>query len=246
MEIKIFRVEKLHNYKNFELHFIDNKLILVSDNGSGKTTLVNIFYYFISRQWNKLLEYNFERIVINFKEEEIVFTKNVFQNLLHPNLKTKQRYSNLTISKLNDLIDNVPASELLNLSSKNIEVLAINYGIPTHILRNYIFEIFEKKENIDKHQNIKSIESKLDEILKDILIIYLPTYRRIEKDLSNIFPHLEENLKDFEYINTRNENLKNRRNYLELVEFGMKDVSRKIERRCLELKNHFYDNLIQI
>lgn len=243
MEIKIFRVEKLHNYKNFELHFIDNKLILVSDNGSGKTTLVNIFYYFISRQWNKLLEYNFERITINFKEEEIVFTKNVFQNLLHPNLKTKQRYSNLTISKLNDLIDNVPASELLNMSSKNIEVLAINYGIPTHILRNYIFEIFEKKENIDKHQSIKSIESKLDEILNDILIIYLPTYRRIEKDLSNIFPHLEENLKDFEYINSRNENLKNRRNYLELVEFGMKDVSRKIQRRCLELKNHFYDKL---
>ncbi len=62
MKIELFRIDGLHNSKNYELRFQDNKLILVSDNGSGKTTIVNIFYYFLSKQWKKLLEYNFRRI----------------------------------------------------------------------------------------------------------------------------------------------------------------------------------------
>lgn len=82
MDIEIFRIEGLHNSKNYELKFDSNRLILVSDNGSGKTTIVNIFYYFLSKQWNKLLEYNFKRIYCKINNEEIEFTKRFFQNLL--------------------------------------------------------------------------------------------------------------------------------------------------------------------
>lgn len=243
MKIERFRIEKLHNYKSYELEFSDNRLIMVSGNGSGKTTIVNIFYYFLSRQWNKLLEFNFEKIVVSINNEQIAFTKDIFHNLLNKNSKIRQRYSANVVARLNDIMENIPPSELLNLTSKNIEILSHSYGVPSHILRDYIFEIFEKKESIDKHQNVKFIESKLNEILDDTYIIYLPTYRRIEKDLSIIFPHLEQNLKEFDYLNTKNESLRNKHNYLELVEFGMKDVSKKIERRCLELRNHFYDKL---
>ncbi|QQV01339.1 MULTISPECIES: AAA family ATPase [Chryseobacterium] len=241
MNITNFTIEGLHNTKDYELKFFDNKLILVSDNGAGKTTIVNIFYFFLSKQWNKLLEYNFRRIICRINDERIEFTKDFFQNLLQRDSKFKHRFSPNTLIKLNQISDILNSVDFFNMSNKEIEILSEKFEIPSRVIKEYIFEVYEKKENIDNHNNIKSIETKLNSILKDIKIIYLPTYRRIEKDLINILPHLERSIKEYE-IQTRRYNSKEE-NYLELVEFGMNDIQRKIERRCLELKNYFYDKL---
>lgn len=241
MNITNFTIEGLHNTKDYSLKFLDNKLILVSDNGAGKTTIVNIFYYFLSKQWNKLLEYNFRRIICLINDEKIEFTKDFFQNLLQRDSKFKHRFSQNTLFKLNQISDLIASVDFFNLTNKEIELLSEKFDIPSRVIREYIFEVYEKKENIDNHNNIKSIETRLNAILKDIKIIYLPTYRRIEKDLINIFPHLERSIKEYE-IQTRRYNSKEE-NYSELVEFGMNDIQRKIERRCLELKNYFYDKL---
>jgi len=241
MNITNFTIEGLHNSKDYELRFIENRLILVSDNGSGKTTIVNIFYYFLSKQWNKLLEYNFRKIKCVFDEEPIEFTKDFFQNLLQRDNKIKTRFSPNTLNKLNQISEILNTVDFFNMSNKELEILSEKFDIPSRVIREYIFEVYEKKENIDNHNNIKSIESKLNSILKDIKIIYLPTYRRIEKDLINILPHLERSIKDYE-IQTRRYSSKDE-NHMELVEFGMNDIQRKIERRCLELKNYFYDKL---
>lgn len=241
MNIKNFIIEGLHNSKDYELRFRENRLILVSDNGAGKTTIVNIFYYFLSKQWNKLLEYNFRKITCIINDEQIEFTKDFFQNLLQRDSKFKHRFSPSTLNKLNQISDLLSSVEFFNMSNKEVEILSEKFEIPSRVIREYIFEVYEKKENIDNHNNIKSIESKLNSILKDIKIIYLPTYRRIEKDLINILPHLERSVKEYE-IQTRRFSSKEE-NYMELVEFGMNDIQRKIERRCTELKNYFYDKL---
>ncbi|HFG0471527.1 AAA family ATPase [Flavobacterium psychrophilum] len=241
MNITNFTIEGLHNSKDYELRFIENRLILVSDNGAGKTTIVNIFYYFLSKQWNKLLEYNFRKIKCIINDEKIEFTKEFFQNLLQKDSKFKHRFSPTTLSKLNQISDILNSGEIFNMSNKEIELISEKFDIPSRVIKEYIFEVYEKKENIDNHNNIKLIESKLNSILKDIKIIYLPTYRRIEKDLINILPHLERSIKDYE-IQTRRFSSKEE-NYMELVEFGMNDIQRKIERRCIELKNYFYDKL---
>lgn len=241
MNITHFTIEGLHNSKDYELRFIENRLILVSDNGAGKTTIVNIFYYFLSKQWNKLLEYNFRKIKCTINDENIEFTKDFFQNLLQRDSKFKHRFSPLTLNKLNQISDILNSVDFYNMSNKEIEILSEKFEIPSRVIKEYIFEVYEKKENIENHNNIKSIESKLNSILKEIKIIYLPTYRRIEKDLINILPHLERSIKEYE-IQTRRFSSKEE-NYMELVEFGMNDIQRKIEKRCIDLKNYFYDKL---
>ncbi len=105
MNITNFTIEGLHNTKDYSLKFLDNKLILVSDNGAGKTTIVNIFYYFLSKQWNKLLEYNFRRIICLINDEKIEFTKDFFQNLLQRDSKFKHRFSQNTLFKLNSVLN---------------------------------------------------------------------------------------------------------------------------------------------
>nr|WP_315035082.1 hypothetical protein [uncultured Chryseobacterium sp.] len=241
MNITNFAIEGLHNSKDYELIFKDNRLIIVSDNGAGKTTIVNIFYYFLSKQWNKLLEYNFRKIKCLINEEYIEFTKDFFQNLLQRDSKFRTKFSTSTLSKLNQISEILNSFDFFNMTSKDIEMLSEKFDIPSRVIREYIFEVYEKKENIDNHNNIKSIELKLNTILKDIKIIYLPTYRRIEKDLVNILPHLERSIKEYE-IQNRRYGFKEE-NYMELVEFGMNDIQRKIEKRCLDLKNYFYDKL---
>jgi len=241
MNIRSFTIEGLHNSKDYELQFSENKLILVSDNGAGKTTIVNIFYYFLSKQWNKLLEYNFRKIKCIINEEKIEFTKDFFQNLLQRDNKFKHRFSASTLNKLNKISDILNTVDFFNMSNKEIEILSEKFEIPSRVIKEYIFEVYEKKESIDNHNNIKEIESKLNSILSEIKIIYLPTYRRIEKDLINILPHLERGIKEYE-IQTRRFNSKDE-NFLELVEFGMNDIQRKIDQRCFDLKNYFYDKL---
>ncbi|WP_276379076.1 AAA family ATPase [Flavobacterium sp. H4147] len=243
MEIKKFKVENLHQHKTYEILFQENKLILVAGNGSGKTTLVNIFYNFISRQWNKLLEFNFEKITLWIDDETLIFNKEIFQNSIIRDSHINKRFSPTVLSKLNNIIATFSHTELLKLTINQLEIISQEFGLPYRILRDYIYDIQEKKLNIDKHNDIKYIEEKLNLIFKDTQIIYLPTYRRIEKDLKNIFPHLESNLKEIEYLNQRNEKNNFNNSYLELVEFGMSDVSRKIKKRCIELKNYFYDRL---
>lgn len=243
MEIKKFRVENLHQHKTYEILFENNKLILVAGNGSGKTTLVNIFYNFLSRQWNKLLEFNFEKITLWINDEILIFNKEIFQNSTVRNSNLSKRYSSNTLSKLNNIISRFNPNELLKLTNNQIDILSQEFAVPYRVLRDYVYDIQENKFNIDKHNDIKYIEEKLNLIFKDTQIIYLPTYRRIEKDLKNIFPHLENSLKELEYLNQRNEKNNFENYYLELVEFGMSDVNRKIKKRCIELKNYFYDRL---
>lgn len=54
MEIKRFKINKLHGTLDFDLKFKDNTLILVGENGSCKTTIIKMLYYTLSLQWEKL------------------------------------------------------------------------------------------------------------------------------------------------------------------------------------------------
>jgi hypothetical protein len=68
-------------------------------------------------------------------------------------------------------------------------------------------------------------------VVGDSQILYLPTYRRIEKDLRTVIPELEEYLRRFHDPRGRVVAARSGRHtdvYVELVEFGMEDVQNKI------------------
>ena len=65
MEIKSFKINKLHDSLNFELKFENNTLILLGENGSCKTTIIKMLFYTLSLQWRKLSQYYFESIEID-------------------------------------------------------------------------------------------------------------------------------------------------------------------------------------
>ena len=214
----------------------DNSIVLVGVNGIGKSTVINIFYYLVSRQWQRLSEFHFSTVTIevngkqfSVRRDDLKQPSNVTSHLRH----LPPRY----VSAVQRLLD---AGELDSFT--NIGELRLSdarrfselFGMPTSMVREI-------------HTVLRSFDFPLESLQPDVLrnishdlaseidsqILYLPTYRRIEKDLRFIFPELDEDV--FRY--QRRVGLSRRADhYVELVSFGMEDVERNIKETLERLK----------
>ncbi len=106
--------------------------------------------------------------------------------------------------------------------------------VPTSIVQEVLNDL--KSEQIRQRNSIASIaafEAAMNEKFTSS-VVFLPTYRRIERDLKKIFPHLEEEIKEhFEgFYRPKQKGLQ-----LELVEFGMDDVKHLIDQTMLSFKD---------
>lgn len=89
----------------------------------------------------------------------------------------------------------------------------------------------------------KNVQAKMEEIRKciDAQILYLPTYRRIERELSGIFLGVDAD--DLMRHRNRFRQSETSGAFIELVEFGMKDVQRAVDRTLDGLKEFARDQL---
>lgn len=84
---------------------------------------------------------------------------------------------------------------------------------------------------------MERVSQKIKKLLGEDQILYLPTYRRIEKDLKAIFPNIEEIRGHRSSVAERP--LGRRTDaYAELIEFGMEDVQRRISETMSELNDN--------
>lgn len=59
-----FRIEQLHARRTIDVEIQDNKLVLVGENGTGKSTVANLIYFFLTRQWERMLKYEFKSMIV--------------------------------------------------------------------------------------------------------------------------------------------------------------------------------------
>lgn len=146
IDLKRVQVKRLFDAYDLDVPIQDNTLILVGENGSGKSTLINLIYYTLTAQWERLKELPFKSCIITIGDEEYPIER-----------------ASLPISK--------------TVQSSNREQ-----------------------------------------------ILFLPTYRRIEKELRDFCPDRRD-FDDFFYFSKRNRYRKKQQAaYIELVELGIKDV----------------------
>jgi ABC-type transport system involved in cytochrome c biogenesis ATPase subunit len=91
--------------------------------------------------------------------------------------------------------------------------------------------------------NRAAVEEKLQAAVPS-RVLYLPTYRRIEKDLRDIFPGVDERLRRGETESFQAG--RSGSHYIELVSFGMEDVRHVISKLMIELRAYSlaqYNNL---
>ncbi len=242
MNIDNFGIEKLHGKYNLVVKFDNNQLILVGANGTGKSTVVSILYYLITSQWTKLLDYDFSALTITINNDPIRITRDEIPSLesISNQREGMEQYSmsieKFVIHKLNSL--NITPERALQYSISKLRSLYRDVDISPSIIRRILKERVRSGVDlfdIELPYNLKKIYDQLD-----FSILFLPTYRRIERDLKSIFPDLEDELRSY---NKRHNKLANLKRHTELVEFGMHDVRDMIDSTMENLGNNFRSSL---
>lgn len=233
-----FRIEALHNLRNIDVPIQDNKLVLVGENGTGKSTVVNLITFFLTRQWHKMLKYEFKRIVAQLGESEIVINRDSITRIDPRELRDmSRRIPARYIREVENLLREFRAIDLLSDKEKMRE-FSQNIGIPQSAMADIL----------ERYIDAQPLSEEIQEAEKIILsllqgqVLYLPTYRRIEQDLQSIFPQLD---LDEIRVQVRNRiaHRTDRSTFIELVEFGMEDVEFTIKRRLEEIKNYVLSSL---
>lgn len=239
-----FIIEGLFGTKDVDIPVRDNALIIVGPNGVGKSSVTNIFYYFISRQWSRLLEYQFEKISIHFEDiGDISATRDELSGLV--NLDTalsrippsSRMRSHIEILREQGLLESFlakkappsvrsEAAQVLGISTRDVQLLSST--LQRRLFAEEDAGLFDAPR--------QDIEKRLSRAIPG-RTLYLPTYRRIERDLEEIFPELEDRMRGPGYRAPSFEG-RSGQNYIDLVSFGMEDVKKTIKTKLNYLRDY--------
>ena len=178
MNIEFFEITGLFGKIDYQLRFDDNRLILIGENGAGKSTIMKIFYYVLSTNFTKLMTYNFVSIRLSIDNNIFEFSRN---ELAPFDLLNRPELRHIPVSIRNRIKEMYSS----NNPPDPIEIrrICMHFGIPSDIFLGSQFSI-EDTHIGRKNKNLSNKIAELRNIIKKIKILYLPTYRRIEQNLS--------------------------------------------------------------
>ena len=212
--IKSFRVEGLFGTNNVNISFDENKKILIGENGLGKTQVLNLLYYTLTRNFLRLNDFNFEKLVIVFEKDEIEIRKDEIKKSIDKLYREKE---------VKEFIEEFGYAQFESLSRKFSQKKRNSYELERMLetnskYRKYpIHRLFRYFEDFDKEFKFNSVFKEFDFKIKKALgvseIMYFPTYRRVEEDLHNLGYNEDEFLEE----------------EANLIQFGMDDVQRKFK-----------------
>ncbi|HHG3247122.1 TPA: AAA family ATPase [Vibrio parahaemolyticus] len=244
MNVTKLEVEKLNGMFNYEISFSDNKLILVGENGTGKSTILSIINFILTRQWHKLEEIKFKSIKIYFTDESFEFSSRQVKEycLFESNPRSRsEHFINRALRNLNIDLEDI-------YSGRTNEMELSEYISDNTPIRISPMGVRKALSNMFDNQNVSSnnVITRLNKFIKSNFgfpIIYLPTYRRIERELNSILPNIDDYTdKDKRYISNYKRIIK-KGSQTELVEFGMSDVKKIISNELEGLEQSFRNGM---
>lgn len=229
--IKRFQIYNLFNYMNVDLDLDKEVNIFLGENGLGKTTILNCLYYTMNGRFEKLRDITFEKIKITFSDDQEYEIKynDIIEYSDYLSEHRFNRYSSTRIEliftekEIEDLKNIVIQGEynrkdLLDYIYKVNDVLRIPVRVAERELLRFINTLDIKQNIRGNADNVKKLKKYIEDKLLDV-ILYFPTYRRIEEDLSKLDIDI-----DTDDIKTR------------LIHFGMKDVNIAIKKTLEEIR----------
>src|SRR5229473_2170712 len=231
-----FKIEKLHGRRTIDIPFVDNRLVLVGENGAGKSTVANLIFYFLTRQWLRLKEYQFSSLqavvsgqTVRITHEEVQLLVGRRRSLHDVGVHFRYRRGRQILADLDLDLEELGPIESPHFT-RTVESLSEEMEMPQEFVRDFLRE----------QQKAHKIPPKLSQTLQNLRsldfgqFLYLPTYRRIEQDLKSIFRgvEIEDKVREFR------ERIRKRKSptFVELVEFGMEDVEKTISDRMARIK----------
>lgn len=172
-----FAIHDLWGEKEIRISFDENRLILVGENGSGKTTILRIIYETLACRWSLLSVEDFSAI-------DLLFGDGTTISISKDKLTAARE---LFVDQDSPILREIPPFIRRGLIEKsNISGRDISYDQIIEALEEYDYrdrEIYSQlKEKIESVE--ASSLAEYSTAIKEKVgcsIIYLPTYRRVEK-----------------------------------------------------------------
>lgn len=224
-KLKLFEITNLFNQFNVSLPLDEKVNIFLGENGMGKTTILNCLYYVLSGNIEKLNNIIFDSISLTFVDgEKFSIDHNDISSYVEdymygnpPYRRRKVQFESLfTIKELENISklfgERANEEELKKYYFRVSDMFGMPPSMARRELERYIVLQFQKnmttKADFNKVITFKkNVSEKIDEE-----ILYFPTYRRIEEDMSNLGIDIEKD-----------------RVKSKLIQFGMTDVEKNIE-----------------
>jgi hypothetical protein len=234
-ELTGFRIAELHGRQNVNIVIQDDCVVLVGVNGLGKTTIINMLYYFLTRQWLRLLEYQFKSVAVDIAGQTLSITRSQIESPIHES-EWRRRLAHVN-PRFHILFDRDPQLLYSLVSAPHDATFLRKLAERSNISLNMLMMLRRSLEEEPLQQTlfeslseVKELEDHLARLLQS-QVLYLPTYRRIERDLEKIFPGLEEEIQKYRSLRSAHDDV-----YIEFVEFGMRDVERRFDELFTQLK----------
>lgn len=236
-KIHEIRITKLFGRFDVQIPIRDNRIVLVGVNGLGKTTIVNLLYFLLTKQWRRLHEHDFEAIAIDLGAETVSVSRSEMDAATaHQRLLRREFLGILparAIRKLQvrpDLVDAV-----LSRDARQLRNVSEELGVPLAALREIGNEIAHRPRQmwqraLFEDNTLQRAISQIDANI-DGQVLYLPTYRRIERDLQSLMPNPGTSQSEQSRLTSRTSD-----GFIEFVEFGMQDVELSYQRALVRLK----------
>lgn len=237
-----FRIEALHNRHTIDVQVEENKLILVGENGTGKSTVANFIYFFLTRQWHRMLNYEFKAVVADIDSKPIeVIREDLVKS--RDSDRLLRRLPPGVRSQMRDLISTLSIEYLLH-NREEAYRYARQLDLPLSMFSDYLEHLSESEDAMLLSERLERAKQSLEASFTD-QVLYLPTYRRVEQDLTSIFPELASS-SDFRATMERWKRRAQSSSYIELVQFGMQDVEETIKHKMKELGDSWRDDLSKL
>lgn len=234
-KLKEFWIIGLWGERNYHLIMDDGKLIMVGENGCGKSTVLRIFFYTLAQKWGRLLKEDFNKIKIVFEDKVIEFSKE--------QLGRSEEYY---LDPKSDVFDHLPmrirrrifGEDMHKIMSDDVKDLLYNMGLSDRMFQNELEEL-EKLTTVVP-SSMKEISDYLNNYF-DYPILYMPTYRRIEKR-----PEISEGYYGYDQKRTKwdKRNISNLK--IEVSHIGMSDVNDAIHSLIREIKRRYSASAAQL
>lgn len=248
MELKRFSIRKLYGYKDVELTFNGKNTIIIAENGAGKTTLINALKSTLKGEVDELRKVRCESIEIEIGSKKFsiniaelgfsdflssVFVPSSF-NLLKRYLENSQIDDLLAYARsrpirearntgwYNEIYNNSPYTR----SDLDQMLTELKRAFNKYYHSTNDADLFSSN-NQERTESIINLE-KIKKITNDIDVIYLPTYRRIEKATLRDRFNREENER-FALVDGEMVKMTNSQQSSSNIEFGLYDVESKLK-----------------
>lgn len=186
--IESFTLRGVHGYKDISIQCVAPATVIAAENGTGKTTILNALNAFLTCRFHRLAALSFETLECKFfGHENIVAPRNIFGTKKETGtdaLQSVASKASMSEMELLDFIQTTYAPESFDALRRHSVISQYYVNTPDdYVGVKRIFDALHSEFNADLSGEAKRMSASVRSIVSDIQVVYLPTYRRIERPM---------------------------------------------------------------